>query len=350
MGPTQPIERLRFTPRSAVLAVVLFGVAFAALGVVSHSQRVIGWILAATALAGLLHPACERLRRFMPNGLAVMAVMLLTIGLAGVVAWGAVGGIVRETRVLQKAAPKRAAELEHSKRFGNLARQFKLVERTKRLVKEAPEKLRGGTPAEAIRSATTRGLAFLATAVLTLFLLLHGPTMARAGAQQIADPRRRARWQRIAVNSYRRAFGYARGTILMGVAAGVVAFVAARVAGVPGAAPLALWAGLWDAVPLIGAFVGALPIIALAAADDPTKALVLALVFLGYELVESFVVEPVLERRTLRVGPFFTLVGGFAGLELYGIGGALMALLVITVVMAVLDEATRPDPAAVPLV
>jgi predicted PurR-regulated permease PerM len=45
------------------------------------------------------------------------------------------------------------------------------------------------------------------------------------------------------------------------------------------------------------------------------------------------------------VGPFFTLTGGFAGLELYGIGGALMALMVITVVMAVLDEATMPDPA-----
>ena len=100
-----------------------------------------------------------------------------------------------------------------------------------------------------------------------------------------------------------------------------------------------------SAVPLIGAFVGALPIIALAAADDPTKALVLAAVFLGYELVESFVVEPRLERRTIRVGPFFTLTAGFAGLELYGIGGALMALLVVTIAMAVLDEATRPEPA-----
>ncbi|MBV8690391.1 MAG: AI-2E family transporter [Actinobacteria bacterium] len=344
MGPSLPIERLRFTPRSAVLAVVLFGAAFAALRIVSDSQRVIGWILAASALAGLLHPVCERLRRFMPNGLAVVSVMLLAIGATGLVAWGAVGGIVRETHVLQEAAPKRAAELERSQRFGRVARQFKLVERTKQLVKEAPQKLRGGTPAEAIRSATTRGLAFLATAVLTLFLLLHGPNIARAGAQQIADPRRRARWQRIALQAYRRAFGYARGTILMGVAVGVLAFVAGRIAGVPGAAPLALWAGLWDAVPLIGAFVGALPIIGLAAADDPNKALVLGIVFLAYELFESFVLERRLEQRTLRVGPFLTIVGGFAGLELYGIGGALMALLVITFVMSVLDEVTRPEP------
>ena len=346
MGPPQPIDRLRLTPRSAVLAVVLFGASLAAMRIVSHSQRVIGWILAAGALAGLLHPLCGRLRRYMPNGLAVLLVMLMTIGTVGLVAWAAVGGIVRETKVLQAAAPKRAAELEKSKRFGKLARQFKLVEKTKRLVKEAPEKLRGGTPAEAIRAATTRGVAFLATAVLTLFLLLHGPTMARAGAAQIRDPVRRRRAEEVAVNSYRRAFGYARGTILMGVAAGLLAFVVARIGEVPGAAPLALWAGLWDAVPLIGAFVGALPIIGLAAADDPTKALVLGIVFLSYELFETFVLERTLERRTLRVGPFLTIVGGFAGLELYGIGGALMAVLVVTVVMAVLDEVTSTSPTA----
>ena len=338
MGPPQPIDRLRLTPRSAVLAVLLFGLTFAGLRVVSHSQRVIGWVLAAAALAGLLHPLCERLARYLPNGFAVVLVMLVSIGLAGLVAWGAVGGLVKETKVLQQAAPKRAAELERSSRFGKVARQFKLVERTKRLVKEAPERLRGGTPAEAIRAATTRGVAFLATAVLTLFLLLHGPTMARAAARQVPDPVRRQRLERVAVASYRRAFGYASGTILMAVVAGLLAFVVARLADVPGAAPLALWTGLWDTVPIIGAFVGTLPIIGLAAADDPGKALLLVAVFLAYELVESLVLEPALERRTLRVGPFLTLAAGVAGLELYGIGGALMAVLVVTVTMAVLDE------------
>jgi predicted PurR-regulated permease PerM len=340
MGPPQPIDRLRLTLRSAVLAVALFGLTLAGLRIISHSQRVIGWVLAAGALAGLLHPLCQRLSRRMPNGLAVVVVMLLSLAMAGIVAWAAVGGLVRETKVLQQSAPRRAAQLERSTRFGKAARQFKLVERTKRLVKEAPERLRGGTPAQAIRSATTRGVAFLATAVLTLFLLLHAPTMARAAARQVQDPVRRARLERVAVASYNRAFGYARGTILMALAAGLLAFLVARLGEVPGAAPLALWAGLWDTVPLIGAFVGTLPIIGLAAADDPTKALLLAGLFLAYQLLESFVLEPALERRTLRVGPFLTLAGGFAGLELYGIGGALMAVLVITVVMAVLDELT----------
>jgi predicted PurR-regulated permease PerM len=124
----------------------------------------------------------------------------------------------------------------------------------------------------------------------------------------------------------------------MGVAAGLLAFVVARMGEVPGAAPLALWAGLWDTVPVVGAFVGTLPIIGLAAADDPTKALVLAVIFLGYQLLESFVLEPALERRTLRVGPFLTLAVGFGSLELYGIGGALMAELALIVVLAVLDE------------
>ncbi len=305
---------------------------------IASSQRVLGWILTAAVAAGLLHPLAGVLERWMPRGAAVALVVLLTAGSGGLVAYSAVGGLVHETRKLEQAIPRRAAELERSARFGKAAREFRLEKRTRRFVKEVPARLRGGTPAEALRSATTRGVAFLATGVLSIFFLLHGPRIARAGAGQIGDVRRRKRIEELALAAYRRGFGYARGSVAIALVAGALAYVVARLAHVPGPAPLALWVGLWDLVPIIGTFVGALPIVLLAGVGSANKALAVAVVFIGFQVFEHYALQRPLERRTVKLGPFLTVVGGFAGLELYGIGGALVVLLAGAVAVALADE------------
>lgn len=338
MNGTQRTERLRLTTRSALLTVGLFGAALAVIRLVMASQRVLGWICAAAAVAGLLHPLVTGLSRRMPRGIAVAVVAVTTVVSVGVVAYGAIDGLVRETRHLQDVAPRRAAQLERSGRFGELATDFKLTERVKRLVDEAPERLRGGTPAEAFRSAATRGVAFLATGVLSLFFLLHGPRLAGAAARQIHNADRRALLERAGVCAYRRGFGYARRTIAMSIAAGLFSYVVARAADVPGPAPLAVWVALWDAVPLLGAVVGTLPIVILAAAVSPAKGIVLAGIFVAYQLLEAVIVQRHVEKRTLKVGPFLTVAAGFAGMELYGLGGALLVLLAVVLIAAVADE------------
>ncbi len=338
MPSPQPIERLRVTPRSAVMAVAMLGATVLLLRVVVASQRVLGWILTAAVVAGLLHPLVSVLERKMRRGFAVGLVVLLTAGSAGVIAYGSVGGLVRETRRLERALPRRAAQLERSERFGEAAREFKLEERTRRFVKEVPNRLRGGKPSDALRSAATRGVAFLATGVLSIFFLLHGPRIARSAAEQIPDRTRRARVEVLAVTAYRRGFGYARGSLAIAVLAGAVAYLITRLAGVPGAAPLALWVGLFDLVPLIGAFIGALPIVVLAGVGSATKAIVVALAFLAFQIFEQLVLQRPLERRTVKLGPFLTVAGGFAGLELYGIGGALMVLMIGSLLAGLADE------------
>ena len=332
-------ERLRFTPRSVVTAVALFGLVLALLGVLAASRRVLGWVAAAATLAGLLYPAVARLDRRMPRGLAVGLTALLTVVLSGLVVYRVVDDIRDQTGRLQRAAPAAARRLENDNgRLAELAREAELAERTQRFVDEVPERLRGGTPAQALRSAATRGVAYLATFVLTIFFLLHGANLARAAARQVHDPRRRATLERVALAAFHRGFGYARGTIAMSLTAGGFAYLVAEAADVPGAAPLGLWVALWDAVPYFGAGLGALPIVLLGGIGDPERGVALAAVFVAYQVAEALLAQRPLEARTVRVGPFLTAVGAFAGLELYGLGGALMAVLAICLTMAALDE------------
>jgi predicted PurR-regulated permease PerM len=316
----------------------MLGATLLLLRVFASSRRVIGWILVAAVLAGLLHPVVSRLQRRMRRGLAVALVMVALVGSLGAVAYGLVDDLVEETRRLQQAAPERAAELERSERFGSLARDLRLVERTQRFVDEVPARLRGGTPAEALRAAATRGVAFLATGVLTIFLLLHGPDLARAAREQVRDETRRRRLEVLAVAAYHRSFGYARRVLAVAAAAGLTGYLVADLAEVPGPAPLGMWVALWDLVPVAGAFVGALPIVGLAAATSPARAATVAAVFLAYQVVENVVVQRRVEDHTLRLGPFLTIAAGLIGLELSGLAGALLLVLAAAVTVAALEE------------
>lgn len=338
-------ERLRVSGRSVALFVALVGVTLLLLRTVAAASRVLGWMLVAGTVAGLLEPAVARLvARGWPRGRAVLLIAGLGLVLVALVTYRVVDDVQRGTKRLQRAAPAAALHLEESSRFGGAARSVHLSQRTATFMHDLPARLRGGTTADALRAAATRGVAFLTTSVLTLFLLLHGPDLAAAGLRQITDERRRARVERVATAAFRRAFGYARGSLLIAALTAWVAYALAMAANVPGAAPLALWVGLWDVVPIVGAVVGAAPIVLLVAVESPPKAVALALVFLGYQLFEDLAMQPRLERTTMRLGPFLTVAAGFAGLEVRGLSGALIAVLAVATAAAVVDELT-PHPA-----
>jgi predicted PurR-regulated permease PerM len=324
------------------MSVAIFGATLALLAVVAAAQRVIGWILVAGTLAGLLHPLVSLLTRRMPRAAATAIVMITLVGAAGAIGYGLVDDVVNQTRRLQEAGPERAAELERSERFGDIARDMKLAERTDRFLKELPARLRGGTTAEALQAAATRGVAFLATGVLTIFFLQHGPRLARGARNQVHDPDRRERLESLAVAVYHRAFAYATSSLGMSLAAGLAAYLAARLAEVPGPVALGVWVGLWDLVPLAGAVIGAVPIVVLAAASSGERAVVLIIAFILYQVIENVFVQRSVQASTVRVGPFVTIAAGLVGLELSGVAGALLAVLAATIALTTIDQLAEP--------
>jgi predicted PurR-regulated permease PerM len=335
-----PVAYVR--PRAVVLAVLTVTATLLALRILASAGRVIGWTAMASATAVVLSAAVRVLARRVPRGVAVALVAVLTLGAVALVAYGIVGDVVAQTRNLQRDAPRIAAELEESGRFAEAARQARLSERVREAVEAIPARLRGGSAADAARSAATRGLAFLAVGVLTVFFVIHGSRITTGALAQVRDPERRERLAKVGREIERRAFGYARGTIAMAVLAGAFAYAVARAASLPGPAPLALWVGLWDVVPLAGAAVGALPLVLLAAVLDPARGVLVALAFLAWQVAEFVLLQRPLERSTVRVGPFLTVAAGFAGIELYGIAGGLLAIVAAAVAVVVVEEVARP--------
>ena len=71
-----------------------------------------------------------------------------------------------------------------------------------------------------------------------------------------------------------------------------------------------------------------------------------AIVLVGFQVVENTVMQKRVERRSIHIGPFVTIAVGMVGLELYGIGGALISLVAAVAALSVADEVVEPAEVA----
>lgn len=331
---------LRFTTRSVVRAVAIFGATLAILAVVNSASRVIGWTIAASVVAALLAPAVSALERRMPRPAAFIVVVVGVVSVVAFVLYSLVDDFQQEARRLERAAPAAARSIERSERLGEVARDFGLAERVESLVSGLPASLTGGTGADAVRANATRGIAFLASGVLMLFLVSHGPRLASAAIDALpAD--RRERWRTAIETGYAKAWRYVVATIAKAFGAGLLTWVVASVAGLPAPRLLALWAGAWDIVPYVGVVLGVLPLLLLSIGDSGdafAEAGAILLIFAYYELGESLFVQPRIDRWSMHVGPSATVIPAMIGLEVYGIGGLFVAVALTVFAVAVLQQ------------
>jgi putative heme transporter len=328
--------RVRLSLRSSLAIVLGLGATILFLEILRDAQRVIAWVLCASAVAALVTPLVNALERYkyVPRGLAVAITVLLGLGAIGFLGYRVANDVSNAMDALQEAAPDRAHELERDSDF---FREIKLEERVTRFVDAIPERLAGGDTAEALRSAATRGVAFLAGIILTVFFILYGPRLLEGALSQVEDEHSRHRLRHILGSGSRRALYFSRVKIWEAVVEGFIAYSIARMANIPGAAALAVWVALWSIVPVAGVFIGALPFVVFAAAISVERAVAVGIAFVAIALAD-FAVNRWLERNVVDVGSFAIVLAAFAGLELYGLTGALLFVLGAVFFVSILSE------------
>lgn len=77
--------------------------------------------------------------------------------------------------------------------------------------------------------------------------------------------------------------------------------------GAPFALPLAVLAGLMEFVPYIGPFLAAIPAIIVSFAEGPQMAAYVALLYLGIQILESYILAPLVQERAVYLPPALIL-------------------------------------------
>jgi predicted PurR-regulated permease PerM len=338
---------VRMTVGPQVVVVVLAGIAVGllAFGVADAARRPIGWALASVVVAALLDPLVGLLHRYVPRLVAILAGLLVVGVVAGGVVTGVLADLGNQFDRLRDDAPRAAAQLQESDRFGEVATDFRLEER----VEELLDRLRDPTSGLASEAAASAAGAYLVSAVLTAFLLSSGPAFGQAALDQIRDPARRDQVRDVVQRAFVNGRNYVLFALARAAVAGFAAWALCYGEDVPAPIVLGVAVAALSVVPGFGiVFGGVFALLLEAGLGTQDGVMRLALGFLALQVADVFFTRRVVVPRSLTVGPAPIVIAVILGFEVYGIGGAAYAAALAIFGVALLDAAggqwtSRPD-------
>jgi predicted PurR-regulated permease PerM len=295
-------------------------------------RRPISWLLIAGFLAVALSGPVNYLARYMRRGFAVALVYLGLLAIPVLLIALIVPPLITEANNFAQDVPSYARDVtkfvEDNDTLRSLNEDYNITEELEKQAGKLPDQLGGaaGTLRDVGLGIVNSLFALITILVLTAFLLANGRKWTDSAIAS-RPPEQRQRLRRALDNMAQAVAGYVAGALTIAVIAGVATFIVLTILGVPFAAPLAVIAGLFSLIPLVGATIAAVLIgIVTVFEDFPTVTIIWAVWAIVYQQFENHVIQPQIQKRTVNVQPFITIVAVLFGATLLGVLGALVAI------------------------
>jgi predicted PurR-regulated permease PerM len=311
--------------------------AFLAWQLVLVAQDVLGGILDifllavfAAVIALLCAPAVGLLtgRARLPRTLAVLLVLAVLVGVVAGIGALISGPVIAEAKALPHELPTLQARLDDIQRFltqhGVQVGTLNLASLANRAFAGSPAAV-GRFVIQAITLTFTVVVDIVIIMVAAFWFLRDHERLRRLTLDSLP-----ARWQP-QVDFGFTAFavvigGYFRAQVTMALLIGTLAGVGSWLIGVPFPLVVALAAGVFELIPLVGPFVGAGVAALLALTVGPILVIEVLVLFVAIHVIESYIVAPSLQGRFVRLHPLVSFLALFAGIEVGGFLGGMIAV------------------------
>jgi predicted PurR-regulated permease PerM len=324
-----------------VLVIVCVAIALCLLWLL---RKPISWLLIAAFLAVALSPPVNVLSRHMRRGFAITIVYLVLLAIPLSLIALIVPPLITEGNKFANDVPHYARDVSkyvhRNKRLRKINEDYNITGQLEKQANKLPGKLGGaaGTLRDVGLAIVNSVFALVTILVLTAFLLSSGRRWVDA-AVELRPPEQRQRLRRALDNMARAVSAYVAGALLIALIAGVATYIMLLILGVPFRGPLAVLAGFASLIPLVGATAAAFLIgIVTLFHDFPTSTIVWAIWAIVYQQFENHVIQPQVQKRTVKVQPFITVVAVLFGATLLGILGALVAIPVAASIQILVRE------------
>lgn len=332
---------------------VLAGVAYVLLRILSPVLEVIIAVVVAMLATALLHPMLAFLRRRgIPRAMATVLTILLAVLLLGGILTYVVDRGVADFPALGHQINRLTPHVKDWLIHGPLHIQASSVNNLSSTINKELSKNSGKIASSALSTGET-AISLITGGLLalfcTIFMLYDGDRVWRflvglfpSDSRQRVDRAGQAVWQTLS--------NYIRGTLIVAAFHGAVVAIALTIIGVPLVAPLALIVVMGAFIPLIGAIVaGALAVAVAGLTHGVVGAVAILVVLVVDNQVEAHVLQPFVVGRYVRIHPLATVLALAAGALLLGIFGAFIAVpAVATINAGVRALAGEPEPQVSP--
>lgn len=303
------------------------------------------------------------LSRFMRRGLAIAVTFLGLIGLIALALVALVPTLIDQLTSLINATPTLTKEADQFLR--NILKPLQdrgwLTGTPDDLINQAQQELinRAQTFAQQfltlLLSWVTSAISVILNTFGTIFVaiyLLADTRKLKATYLWVAPKRYRADAEELWGDFADSLSRYIAGLFVVILVQGVISTIALTLIGIPYAVVLGAWVSATAILPFIGAWLGAIPAITIAAFISPTKAILVLLTYVGIQQLEGNVLTPRIQGQALKVHAILVFLAVIAGGELAGLAGALFAVPTLAVLRVLFDFMRRRlrvvDPLPVP--
>lgn len=188
---------------------------------------------------------------------------------------------------------------------------------------------------------SSRAIAIFAYSLSSFFLALYviiDRDRLRGGLFLLVPRSHHIRLSRVMLNLETIVGGYIRGQVITSAFMAIFVFVLLKACGAPNALAIAVFAGVADVLPYIGAVLSVGAAVAASLSLSPTIIVLVLVLMLVYEEFESRVIIPRIYGQALRLPSSVILLSLLAGGVLLGVIGALLALPVAAALLMLIEE------------
>jgi predicted PurR-regulated permease PerM len=282
-------------------------------------------VFACILCAVLLYKLSEMLAR--RTGLkrqwALALVVLLLAAVIGLGGWAMAPQISEQSGKLAEAVPKSIAQLK------KVVHEYPLLNKISEQLPE-PEQL----VKQMSQMVPNAGLFFggilgaIGNVAIILFVGIYfaaSPHLYTNGAIKLVPQAKRRRARQVLDKIGQTLASWLLGKSMSMLIVGVATSVGLSLLGVPLALILGIIAGLLDFVPYLGPIMAGVPAVLIAFSISPDLALYTVLLFAGVQLVEGYVLQPLIESRAVDLPPALTIVMQLVFGALFGFAGVALA-------------------------
>ena len=319
-GETKPRLELQIAPRTIFFLLGVIG----GVWLLGQLRAVILIVVVALILVGTFDPGVAWLeRRGFGRGRALALVfMAAALGLVGIVVL-MMPPLVSQFMDLVANAPKERERLVAALADYSWAKPFIAV------LEDLPLENLGTRAANAMLGYSTWILEMIGYGISTLFLsiyLLADPVRSKGFLYALVPRTYHVRLATILLELKVIVGGYMRGQMITSLSMALFVFAILAVFGAENALAIALFAGLTDIIPFVGAYIASTPVVIAVIPFGATATVIVVVLMVLYQEFESRILIPRVYGRTLRLPPAIIVVALLVGGTLGGILGALLAL------------------------
>lgn len=277
-------------------------------------------VFASMLVAILLRGVSTRIHRYLhlPDSLSVVLAALFILLLIIGIFWLFGAQIASQLSDLQSRLPQALGRLEEGLNIYGIGQASG----------ELGELLKDGKVISRITGATAAVLGGLGGIILVLaggFYLALQPKLYLDGLLLLIPEQSRDDISETLAACGKALRQWLKGKFFSMVLVGIATWLALLLIGLPSAMALGLLAGLGEFVPLIGAFVTAIPALLIALTVSPEMVLWTLVVYIIIQQLEGNILMPLVQQHMVSLPPALTLFAVVAAGMLFGLPGVLLA-------------------------